>query len=110
AAPSSSTSSRRTSAPKLPPWRASEGVGRPGMSMTGAGAGTHGCGLRWWGWMALAIVWLLTIQIRPMLDPDEGPYAEILPDRLTTVNWLTPRLDGLTYFEKPALQYWATAA
>jgi 4-amino-4-deoxy-L-arabinose transferase-like glycosyltransferase len=29
---------------------------------------------------------------------------------LTTGNWITPRLDGLKYFEKPALQYWATAA
>lgn len=25
-------------------------------------------------------------------------------------DWLTPRLNGLKYFEKPALQYWATAA
>src|SRR6185437_13526374 len=25
-------------------------------------------------------------------------------------DWTTPRLDGLKYFEKPALQYWATAA
>jgi 4-amino-4-deoxy-L-arabinose transferase-like glycosyltransferase len=25
-------------------------------------------------------------------------------------DWLTPRLNGFKYFEKPALQYWATAA
>lgn len=67
-------------------------------------------GLRWWGWVALAIVWLLTIQIRPMLDPDEGRYAEIPREMVTTGHWITPRLDGLKYFEKPALQYWATAA
>src|SRR5919201_4829300 len=24
-------------------------------------------------------------------------------------NWLTPRLNGFKYFEKPPLQYWATA-
>jgi 4-amino-4-deoxy-L-arabinose transferase-like glycosyltransferase len=24
-------------------------------------------------------------------------------------DWLTPRLNGIKYFEKPALQYWATA-
>lgn len=78
--------------------------------MTGAGTGTQACGLRWWGWIALAIVWLLTIQIRPMLDPDEGRYAEIPREMLATGNWVTPRLDGLKYFEKPALQYWATAA
>src|SRR5581483_7014372 len=110
AAPSSSTSNRRTSAPVLPPWRASEDAGRHGMGMTGAGAGAQACGLRWWGWVALAIVWLLTIQVRPMLDPDEGRYAEIPREMLTTGNWVTPRLDGLKYFEKPALQYCATAA
>ena len=66
-------------------------------------------GLRWWGWVALAVVWLITIQIRPMLDPDEGRYAEIPREMVTTGDWVTPRLDGLKYFEKPALQYWATA-
>lgn len=66
-------------------------------------------GLRWWAWVALAALWLATIQIRPMLDPDEGRYAEIPREMVTTGNWVTPRLDGLKYFEKPALQYWATA-
>ena len=67
-------------------------------------------GLRWWGWIALAAVWLVTIQIRPMLDPDEGRYAEIPREMVATGDWVTPRLDGLKYFEKPVLQYWATAA
>ena len=66
--------------------------------------------MRWWGWVALAVMWLITIQIRPMLDPDEGRYAEIPREMVTTGDWITPRLDGLKYFEKPALQYWATAA
>jgi 4-amino-4-deoxy-L-arabinose transferase-like glycosyltransferase len=66
--------------------------------------------MRWWGWVALAAVWLLTIQIRPMLDPDEGRYAEIPREMVASGDWVTPRLDGLKYFEKPALQYWATAA
>ena len=67
-------------------------------------------GLRWWGWIALAAVWLVTIQIRPMLDPDEGRYAEIPREMVASGDWVTPRLDGLKYFEKPVLQYWATAA
>jgi 4-amino-4-deoxy-L-arabinose transferase-like glycosyltransferase len=81
------------------------------MSTTaGVGSGARVGGLRWWGWVALAVVWLITIQIRPMLDPDEGRYAEIPREMVTTGDWVTPRLDGLKYFEKPALQYWATAA
>lgn len=79
-------------------------------TMTGAGSSTRVGGLRWWGWVALAIVWLVTIQIRPMLDPDEGRYAEIPREMVASGDWVTPRLDGLKYFEKPALQYWATAA
>ena len=66
--------------------------------------------LRWWAWVVLAVVWFATMQIRPMLDPDEGRYAEIPREMLVTGNWVTPRLDGLKYFEKPALQYWASAA
>jgi len=76
----------------------------------GAGVRSRTSGLRWWGWIVLAAVWLATIQIRPMLDPDEGRYAEIPREMVATGNWVTPRLDGLKYFEKPALQYWATAA
>ncbi|MGH8301981.1 MAG: glycosyltransferase family 39 protein [Steroidobacteraceae bacterium] len=75
-----------------------------------ARAGAQVGGLRWWAWVALAAFWLVTIQIRPMLDPDEGRYAEIPREMVTTGDWVTPRLDGLKYFEKPALQYWATAA
>jgi 4-amino-4-deoxy-L-arabinose transferase-like glycosyltransferase len=77
---------------------------------TGAGAGARAAGLGGWAWIALAALWLVTIQIRPMLDPDEGRYAEIPREMVSSGNWITPRLDGLKYFEKPALQYWATAA
>ncbi len=72
-------------------------------------ARTRAGGLRWWAWIVLGVVWFATMQIRPMLDPDEGRYAEIPREMLVTGNWVTPRLDGLKYFEKPALQYWATA-
>ena len=80
------------------------------MSTAPVGSAATLGGFRWWGWVALAAVWLITIQIRPMLDPDEGRYAEIPREMVTTGDWVTPRLDGLKYFEKPALQYWATAA
>lgn len=77
---------------------------------TGVGARARARGLGWGAWIALAVLWLVTIQIRPMLDPDEGRYAEIPREMVASGDWTTPRLDGLKYFEKPALQYWATAA
>jgi 4-amino-4-deoxy-L-arabinose transferase-like glycosyltransferase len=60
-------------------------------------------------WLALALGWYLSIQIRPLFDPDEGRYAEIPREMLASGDWLTPRYDGLKYFEKPPLQYWGTA-
>ena len=67
-------------------------------------------GLGWVAWLVLAVAWFATLQLRPMFDPDEGRYAEIPREMAVTGDWLTPRLDGLKYFEKPPLQYWATAA
>ena len=67
-------------------------------------------GLGWVAWLILAIAWFATVQVRPMFDPDEGRYAEIPREMAVTGDWLTPRFDGLKYFEKPPLQYWATAA
>src|ERR1700749_2679980 len=67
-------------------------------------------GLRRVVWGVLAVAWVAALPIRPLVDPDEGRYAEIPREMAATVDWLPPRLDGLKYFEKPPLQYWATAA
>jgi 4-amino-4-deoxy-L-arabinose transferase-like glycosyltransferase len=65
---------------------------------------------RWLPWALLAVGWFATIQVRPMLDPDEGRYAEIPREMLASGDFITPRFNDLKYFEKPPLQYWATAA
>lgn len=59
---------------------------------------------------ALALVWFGTLGERKLVRPDEGRYAEIAREMVVTGDWTTPRLNGYKYFEKPALQYWATAA
>lgn len=56
-----------------------------------------------------AALWLVTLDYRKLIMPDEGRYAEIPREMVATGDWLTPRLNGIKYFEKPALQYWATA-
>lgn len=59
---------------------------------------------------ALFLIWFGTLDYRHLVKPDEGRYAEIPREMVASGNWLTPRLNDLKYFEKPALQYWATAA
>ena len=57
----------------------------------------------------VVLVWLGTLGIRPLFNPDEGRYAEIPREMLLTGDWVIPHLNGLDYIEKPPLQYWATA-
>lgn len=59
--------------------------------------------------LVLAIAWFGTLGQRALVRPDEGRYAEIPREMVYTQDWVTPRLNGIKYFEKPALQYWATA-
>lgn len=60
--------------------------------------------------LAFALVWFGNIEYRILIKPDEGRYAEIAREMALSGDWVTPRLNGLKYFEKPPLQYWATAA
>lgn len=57
----------------------------------------------------LAAAWFTGLGQRDLFQTDEGRYAEIPREMIVTGDWVTPRLDGLKYFEKPPLQYWATA-
>ena len=57
----------------------------------------------------LAAAWFMGLGQRDLFQTDEGRYAEIPREMLVTGDWVTPRLDTLKYFEKPPLQYWATA-
>ncbi len=65
-------------------------------------------------WLAvaafIAVAWFTALDTRVLQHPDEGRYGELAREMAVTGDWVTPRLDGLKYFEKPPLQYWVTAA
>jgi 4-amino-4-deoxy-L-arabinose transferase-like glycosyltransferase len=56
-----------------------------------------------------ALIWFAGLEYRGLFIPDEGRYADIAREMLDSHDWVTPRLNGIKYLEKPPLQYWATA-
>jgi 4-amino-4-deoxy-L-arabinose transferase-like glycosyltransferase len=59
--------------------------------------------------LAVTVIWFGNLDYRRLFHPDEGRYAEIPREMVATSDWVTPRLNGIKYFEKPPFQYWATA-
>jgi 4-amino-4-deoxy-L-arabinose transferase-like glycosyltransferase len=52
---------------------------------------------------------LLVLNLRTLIPPDEGRYAEMAREMLLSGDWVTTRLNGIKYFEKPPLHTWMSA-
>jgi 4-amino-4-deoxy-L-arabinose transferase-like glycosyltransferase len=66
------------------------------------------------GWLALILVTLYVCYFSHLgaigfVGPDEPRYAWIARAMAETGDWVTPRLYGKPWFEKPPLYYWGTA-
>ncbi len=61
--------------------------------------------------LILFAAWIVTdgIGVRKLANPDEGRYSEISREMAVSGDFVTPRLNALKYFEKPPMQYWASA-
>ncbi|MBI4246386.1 MAG: glycosyltransferase family 39 protein [Candidatus Rokubacteria bacterium] len=57
-----------------------------------------------------AALYLVGLGAAPFVDPPEGFHAEIAREIARDGNWLTPRLNGVRYFDKPPLLHWLMAA
>jgi 4-amino-4-deoxy-L-arabinose transferase-like glycosyltransferase len=63
-------------------------------------------------WILLAgfiLATLFALDARTLVPPDEGRYAEMAREMFASGDWITTRLNGIKYFEKPPLQTWANA-
>lgn len=69
---------------------------------------------RTWGAFALLAALSATILFPnlsyPLLEPDEGRYAEIGREMVASGNWFVPTLYYRPYYDKPPLFYWLIAA
>lgn len=59
--------------------------------------------------VVLTLSWFGSLGYRKLTSPDEGRYAEIAREMAQSGDWVTPRYNGVKYFEKPILLYWVTA-
>jgi len=59
--------------------------------------------------LMMAVAWIVTLGTRSLISADEGRYAMLSLGMLQSGDWVTPRLNGILYFEKPPLQYWGGA-
>ncbi|HEY3489338.1 MAG TPA: glycosyltransferase family 39 protein [Candidatus Deferrimicrobiaceae bacterium] len=60
--------------------------------------------------LSAAILYFAVLGTMPLMDPDEGRYAEIPREMLASGDFVTPHLNGVVYLEKPPLYYWGCAA
>lgn len=66
-----------------------------------------------WQWTLLAVMGFMAAYFGlwsyPLLDNNEGLYAQIAREMALGGDWVIPHLNGVPYIEKPPLLYWLMA-
>lgn len=60
--------------------------------------------------LIIGLLFGATLGRYPLHSPDGARYAEIPREMVVNGDYITPRLNGVKYFEKPPLFYWLQAA
>lgn len=59
--------------------------------------------------LVLIIFYSLWLGSFPLFTPDEARYSEIAREMVASGDYLTPRVNGVPFFDKPVLYYWLQA-
>lgn len=59
--------------------------------------------------MCLILFYTLWLGSYPLFTPDEGRYSEVAREMVATGDFITPRVNGVAFLDKPALYYWLQA-
>ena len=79
---------------------------RPRRELLGSGFGRG----QWLVVLVAAIIFLGTIASPPaLMDDVDSATAQIARTMIDSGDWVTPRLDGIAYLEKPPLKHWLIA-
>jgi 4-amino-4-deoxy-L-arabinose transferase-like glycosyltransferase len=60
--------------------------------------------------VCLGIFYALWIGSHALISPDEGRYSEVAREMVASGDYVTPRLNGVAFLDKPALYYWLQAS
>ncbi len=52
------------------------------------------------------IFYMLWLGSYPVFTPDEGRYSEIAREMIASGDYITPRINGIPFLDKPILYYW----
>ncbi|HZF30489.1 MAG TPA: phospholipid carrier-dependent glycosyltransferase [Gammaproteobacteria bacterium] len=55
------------------------------------------------------LLYVAPLPLRPLGSPDEVRYGAIAREMIVSGDWVSPRFNGVRYFEKPVLGYWIEA-
>jgi 4-amino-4-deoxy-L-arabinose transferase-like glycosyltransferase len=58
----------------------------------------------------LFVFYTLWLGSYPLFTPDEGRYSEVAREMVATGDYITPRVNGVAFLDKPVLYYWLQAA
>ena len=58
----------------------------------------------------ITVFYFLWLGSYPYFTPDEGRYSEVAREMLVSGDFVTPRVNGVAFLDKPALYYWLQAA